>query len=45
MVHDVQQQYLMRQSRVVHDVQQQYLMRQARHNMEGDTVCIVFDFK
>ena len=35
----------MRQSHVVHDVQQQYVMRQARHNMEGDTVYIVFDFK
>jgi hypothetical protein len=32
-------------SHVVHDVQQQYLMRQARHNMEQDTVYIVFDFK
>ena len=32
-------------SHVVHDVQQQYLMRQTRHNMEQDTVYIVFDFK
>ena len=30
---------------VIHDMQQQYLMRKARHNMEGDTVYIIFDFK